>query len=174
MEDVVAQGCENAAVAVEHPVFDESLVAGPPHTGRKGIGVVVFEQIGVGLVQHRFVARWLDHCRLDVVGHHDLRNLSHVLEAAHVRSTPVLDLLGQCCSAPVVTHTHCEAHQSSTFWVSVVPTYVHPKCSGPDRLDVEPSRHPHRGHEHLCLVLLAVESERHGHAGVVNKQTLAR
>ena len=82
--------------------------------------------------------RWMpDDVPRNIIGHHDLRNLSHVLEAAHMRGTPVLDLLGQ------------------------------------RRFDIESTRHPHRGHEHLCLVLLAVDRERHGHAGVVNKQTLA-
>ena len=44
---------------------------------------------------------------------------------------------------------------------------------GQRRLGVEPARHPHRGDEHLRLALLAVDHERHGHAGVIDEQLLA-
>ena len=55
----------------------------------------MLQQIGVGLVQHRLVARGLLHRRLDVVRHHHPRRPSHVLEAANVRGAPVVDLLAQ-------------------------------------------------------------------------------
>ena len=117
MEDALAQGRENPAFALEHAVFDQGFVAGLSDAGREALNVIVFEQIGVGLVEDRLVARLLDHCRLDVVGHHDLRHAAHVLEAAHVRGAPVLDLLAE------------------------------------RRLGEEPPGDPHRGHEHLRLVL---------------------
>ena len=96
MEDMVAQRREDPAFSMKHTLFDESLVAGAPNARREALGAVMVEQIGVGLVQDRLVARRLRHRRLDVVGHHELRRPAHVLEAAHVRGAPVLDLLGRC------------------------------------------------------------------------------
>ena len=55
----------------------------------------MFEQIGVGLVQYRLVARRLLHRGLEVVWNDRLWRRTHVLEAAHVRGAPVVDLLGQ-------------------------------------------------------------------------------
>ena len=93
---MVAQRREDPAFSMKHTLFDESLVAGAPNARREALGAVMVEQIGVGLVQDRLVARRLRHRRLDVVGHHELRRPAHVLEAAHVRGAPVLDLLGRC------------------------------------------------------------------------------
>ena len=44
---------------------------------------------------------------------------------------------------------------------------------GQRRLGVEPPRHPHRGHEHLRLVLDPLDQEWSRHAGVIDEQTLA-
>ena len=137
MEDMVAQRRQDPALNVKHSLFDESLVARAPDPRRQALDAVMFEQIGVGLVQDRLVARRLRHRRLDVVRNHQLRRPAHVLEAAHVRGAPVLDLLGQ------------------------------------RRLGVEPPRHPHRGHEHLRLVLDPLDQEWSRHAGVIDEQTLA-
>ena len=81
--------------AVQHPVFHQGLVARLPHPRREALDAVMVEEIGVGLVQHRLVARRPLHRRLDVVGHHHPRCPAHVLEAAHVRGAPVVDLLAQ-------------------------------------------------------------------------------
>ena len=137
MEDMVAQRRQDPTLNVKHSLFDESLVARAPDPRRQALDAVMFEQIGIGLVQDRLVARRLCHRRLDVVRNHQPRRPAHVLEAAHVRGAPVLNLLGQ------------------------------------RRLGVEPPRHPHRGHEHLRLVLDPLDQEWSRHAGVIDEQTLA-
>ena len=57
MEDMVAQRREDPAFSMKHTLFDESLVAGAPNARREALGAVMVEQIGVGLVQDRLVAR---------------------------------------------------------------------------------------------------------------------
>ena len=95
MEHMVAQRRQDPAFAVQHPVLDQGLVARLPDPRGEALDAVMVEQIGVGLVQHRLVARRLLHRRLDVVGHHHPRRPAHVLEAAHVRGAPAVDLLAQ-------------------------------------------------------------------------------
>ena len=70
MEDMVAQRRQDPALNVKHSLFDESLVARAPDPRRQALDAVMFEQIGVGLVQDRLVARRLRHRRLDVVRNH--------------------------------------------------------------------------------------------------------
>ena len=109
MEDMVAQRRQDPAFAVQHPILDQGLVARLSRTRREALDAVMVEQIGVGLVQHRLVARRLLHRRLDVVGNHDPRRPAHVLEAAHVRGAPVVDLLAQ---PRLGVEPHCPRHTS--------------------------------------------------------------
>ena len=41
------------------------------------------------------------------------------------------------------------------------------------RFHVKPPRHSHRGHKHLRLAPLAIDQQRHGHAGIIDKQPFA-
>ena len=45
MEDVLAQGRENPAFGMKHPLFDEPLVAGLPDARREALDAVMVEQI---------------------------------------------------------------------------------------------------------------------------------
>ena len=92
---MVAKRRQDPALRVQHAIFHQGLVARLLDPRREAFDAVMVEQIGVGLVQHRLVARRLLHRRLDVVGHHDPRRPAHVLEAAHVRGAPVVDLLAR-------------------------------------------------------------------------------
>ena len=98
VEDMLAQRRQDPALDMQHSVAPPApLSRGLSNAGREALDPVMVEQIGVGLVQDRLVAR-------------------------RVLITAALMLSGTtaCGAQPMSSKQRtCEAHQSSIFWLSV-------------------------------------------------------
>ena len=88
----VTQPSQQPSLDDEHGLLNLRLVPGSSRPCRQNGGVVMRGHLGVGAIDLRIVEAGLDHRRLRIVWHEQMRNAADCLHGAHVGVDPV----GEC------------------------------------------------------------------------------